>query len=139
MSDRPRFYIATRLERAADHREVSGRLAACGWVCSYDWTTHGSVQREGEARIAEVARAEEEGVRSADVVIVLLPGGRGTHAELGMAVALRKPIFVLADPVDGFFAQDERTCAFYHSPTVRRVEGGVGDLMDALREWRAHA
>lgn len=126
------FYIATRLENAAGHREIRDRLLQMGWACSYDWTVHGSVQREGKERIAEVARMEEAGVRSADIVIVLLPGGRGTQAELGMAIALRKPIFIFADPEHGFFAQDERTCAFYHAPTVHQIEGAAKGSFDRL-------
>jgi hypothetical protein len=30
-------------------------------------------------------------VRDADVLIVLLPGGYGTHVEIGAALALEKP------------------------------------------------
>ncbi len=127
-----RFYIATRLENAAQHLQVARILTAAGWELTYNWTVHGSVKREGEARIAEVAMAEAAGIAAADIVIVLLPGGRGTHCELGMAIALCKSIYILADPAAGFFAQDERTCAFYHSPTVRRVEGEILDLLEQV-------
>ena len=126
-----KFYIATRLENAEAHRQVARILTAAGWELTYDLTAHGSVQREGEARIAEVDAAKAAGSTAADVVIVLLPGGRGTHCELGMAIALCKSIFILADPESGFFAQDERTCAFYHSSNVHRVEGGILDLLEA--------
>lgn len=116
-----RVYIATALERAADHNRVRDVLVARGHAITYDWTAHGSVKDEGEARIAEVAALEAAGVRAADVVVVLLPGGRGTHAELGMAIALGKPIVVVGVPTGRFFEVGAPTCAFYYAPTVRRI------------------
>lgn len=113
-----KFYIATKLERAADHQEMRKQLEALGHEITYDWTTHGSVKNEGEQRIREVARAEFQGIKDADFVIVLLPGGRGTHCEIGIALGLGKRVIIVADPEHGFFAQDSRTCAFYHHPLV---------------------
>lgn len=117
-----RFYIATRLERAEIHNRVRDELVERGDVITYDWTKHGSVQREGHARIAEVAAAEMQGVADADVVIVLLPGGRGTHAELGMAIALGKFVIVVGLPSGDWFSDSGNTCAFYHAPKVTRFE-----------------
>lgn len=130
-----RFYIATGLERVADHQRVMRALHEVGHRITYSWAAHGSVQREGEARIREVALAEKAGVKEADFVVVLLPGGRGTHAELGMALAWNKPVFIQADPVCGFFSQDERTCAFYHDPLVVRVEGDDDALLRAISDY----
>jgi len=81
------IYVASGLARAADVREVHARLRAVGYAISYDWTAHGSVQRDGPARMQEVALAESNGVVGADMTLVMLPGGRGTHVELGMAIA----------------------------------------------------
>jgi hypothetical protein len=127
-----RVYIATRLERAADHQRLAALLRAAGHEITYDWTVHGSVQSEGPERIRDVAVAEARGVQEADCVIVLLPGGRGTHTELGMALAFGRPCIVAAEHAHGFFGDDGRTCAFYHHPLVRRVEGGVADVMHEL-------
>ena len=61
--------------------------------------------------------------------MALLPGGRGTHCELGMALAYAEctgaEVFVHAPDGSGFFEFDDRTCAFYHHPLVRRVVGGT--------------
>lgn len=128
-----RYYIATRLERAGDHNQLRDALGARGHEITYDWTTHGPVFRHGLARIREVAQLELEGVLAADFVVVLLPGGRGTHAELGMALATGKPVFLhqtiydLPDFVDedgcawprrspDLFEAVAETCAFYHAP-----------------------
>ena len=115
----PRFYVATTLENHAQHNAVRDRLHVIGHEITYDWTTHNSVWREGAARIAEVAVAELQGVVSADYVVVLLPGGRGTHCELGMALATGKPVAIYG--TDAQLGVSPETCAFYHHPLVRRL------------------
>lgn len=120
-------YIATRLERLEEAKGVEARLEALGLLATYRWWTHGSVKSEGVQRIREVAEAEAEGVAEADVVIVLLPGGRGTHTELGMAIALGKRIYLVGD--DG--GDDGKTCAFYHHPRVTRI-ATVNELLQEI-------
>lgn len=120
-----KYYIASGLENAAAVRSLKAKLDAAGWIHTYDWTVHGSVQKEGSERIAEVAVAETRGVGSADVVIVLLPGGRGTHVELGMAIALADAacvphIAIYSPDPDKDFGFGGTTCAFYHHPAVER-------------------
>lgn len=89
-----RFYIASSLDNAEQVKRVRDLLIEAGHVPSYDWTKHGSVQHGGPTLIAEVARLEANGVADADFVVGLLPGGRGTHVELGMAIALGKRVFL---------------------------------------------
>ena len=127
------FYLASGLENASQVSAVAARLRAAGWQQTYDWTVHGSVAGTGARRIAEVAAAESKGVMEADVVVVLLPGGRGTHVELGMAVGRGIPV-VLYHPDPAVFNNDtipsdssQRTCAFYFLPSVVRVNS-----LDAL-------
>jgi len=109
------YYIATKLERHAEHNIVRDSLAKQGWEISYDWTVHGPVWRDGKKRIQQVSVAETQGVLDADLVVVLLPGGRGTHTELGMAIAAGKPILLHSlDPA--LFEAGSETCAFYHHP-----------------------
>lgn len=126
-ADRPTVYIATRLERHADHNLVRDALERLGIGCSYDWTTHGPVFREGIPRIREVAKAEMDGVLQADAVVVLLPGGRGTHAELGAALAAGKPTVLHSLTPDLHLGATSETCAFYHHPLVIPVETDPGD------------
>lgn len=115
-----KFYIATALERAADHKFIKEALIAAGHEITYDWTTHGSVQDKPHTW-CDVAQNEINGVIDADVVIVLLPGGRGTHTELGIALGNATPIIIVGDQVDA----TGRTCIFYHDTTVRRVSDAL--------------
>jgi nucleoside 2-deoxyribosyltransferase len=63
-----------------------------------------------------VAVAEVEGVREADVLLVLLPGGFGTHVEIGVALALEKPIVIHAP--DRETLNTPYPCLFHYHPNV---------------------
>ncbi len=113
-------YIATRLENHVKYGEVRDALAKIGIEISYDWTTHGPVWRSGVRVIQKTALAEMQGVEDGDFCIVILPGGRGTHVELGMALAMKKKVLVLAESPETQAMQGAipETCAFYHHPNV---------------------
>jgi len=132
-----RFYIATTLKNSAQAMKLAGILQAAGHEPTYSWWEHGSVQAEGLERIAQVAGLEADGVRGADLVIVLLPGGRGTHTELGIAIGSRKPIFLLEDPTFGLLDRSYGdTCAFYYHPCVQRYTDEL-TLVATVASWRA--
>jgi hypothetical protein len=133
-----KFYIATGLERGEEAKSLANALAFMGHEITYAWWEHGSVQTEGELRIAEVAVSELDGVYKADLFIALLPGGRGTHTEFGAALVLRQHPFkkiVLVGPTE----QDGRTCAFYLHPSVDERFANVGELLAWLRGREAAA
>lgn len=114
-----RFYIATRLARHAEHNLIRDILVEAGHEITYDWTSHGSVKETCEERLTEVSEAELDGVRDADFVVVLLPAGRGTHAEIGIAEALHKPVYMHSVRPD-LFTTTSATCAFYWPRCVKR-------------------
>jgi len=131
------FYIASRLENADTVTKVSNVLKAAGHVHTYDWTKHGSVKDEGQDRIEEVAENEMRGVKGADIVIAILPGGRGTHAELGIALGNGCNNIIICAENDDAFQQDDRTCAFYWNKPITRVVGGMDVwLTEALSQAR---
>lgn len=128
-----RFYIASKLENAETVKRVATVLKAAGHTQTYDWTQHGSVKNEGDTRLRQVAENEKQGVREADMVIVLLPGGRGTHAELGMAAAFGKDIIICAED-DQMFQTDDRTCAFYWLYCTMQVTGPMDKWLAVILE-----
>lgn len=112
-----KFYIATSLSRVAAHHTVRDAIKKWGHEISYDWTLHGSVKSVSKERLREVALLELNGVSEADFVIVLLPGGNGTHLELGFAIAKEKKVFLhMEDPL--LCELGPQTNAFYHHPDV---------------------
>jgi nucleoside 2-deoxyribosyltransferase len=112
-----KYYIATSLQNVDAHNKLRDYLNQMGHEITYDWTHHGPVFQEGLDRLREVAELEGRGVSEAEIVIALWPGGRGTHVELGMAIALEKRVLLFSDKNEHHQACPE-TCAFYHHPRV---------------------
>ena len=112
------FYLASGLENREQASRIIRALERAGLTCTYDWTTHGSLQAHPQLW-HEVAAAELGGVIRADVVVVLLPGGRGTHCELGAAIRGGTPVVLVGKPEQ--LEADGRTCIFYHFAGVVKV------------------
>ena len=61
--------------------------------------------------------------KESDVVIIILPAGRGTHVELGMAIALNKKIYLYSNNKEEF--DIENTVAFYQIPSIQKITGDI--------------
>ena len=108
-----RFYFSTRKDRGAEAGALLAALKARGWERTFDWNEHRGSRTE---QYADLAVAELTGVRDADVLIVLLPGGFGTHVEIGAALALGKPVILHAP--DQKTLETPYPCIFHHHPGV---------------------
>lgn len=128
-----KFYLASGLDNVESARFFRDGLVRDGHEQTYDWTQHGAVAAHGIERIREVAAAEMHGVECADFVVVVLPGWRGTHFEMGAAHALGKPIFVYAPRFSLVDAHPD-TCAFYHLPGVRALSGDAVACLHGITE-----
>ncbi len=128
-----RFYVSTGIANIRRAVELAEVLKKRGHELTYDWMTHGDIRFEGEARMMEVAFNELRAVRDAELMIVLLPGGSGTHTELGVGIATRgnKRIILWSEKGDEF-NYDERTCAFYYHPCCERVICPFEELLARL-------
>lgn len=128
-----KYYIATSTARMPFHNLVREALAKFGHKITYDWTAHGSVRETNAARLQEVAHAEFEGILEADFVVVLLPGGKGTHAELGFSLGVKKRVFIHSEnPAD--FEPGPQVCAFYHHADVIRLVCPIEQLAGLVTE-----
>jgi nucleoside 2-deoxyribosyltransferase len=129
-----KFYIATSLSRAKAHNVVRDVLMECGHEISYDWTLPENKRPISNESLREIALLEVEGVSDSDFVIVLLPGGNGTHLELGISIAKGKRIFLHAEDPHTF-EPGPQTNAFYHHPDIIRLHcplPEVGMLVNSL-------
>jgi len=121
-----RFYVGTGLDNFERARELQKILTEAGHTITYDWTQHGSVQNLPEEERREIAQNEIEGIESADHVVLLLPGYRGTHTELGIAIGTfgsfegPKSITIWGESEEAFLVNG-KTCAFYHASCVTKV------------------
>src|ERR1035438_48618 len=109
-----RFYLSTRKDLSAEGAVLTEALKALGWECTFDWA---ALKDTGPSRYSEIAQAEIAGVREADVVLVLLPGGYGTHAEIGAALALGRPIIIHAPNQQ--VLDTPYPCVFHYHPGVK--------------------
>ena len=127
-----RFYIASRLGNYEQVRRLAGMLKQAGWVHTYDWTVHDLNVIPDLKMLKSIGRDEFQGVKDADVVIVLSPQGRGTHVELGMAIALNKAVYICHEDA-AYFQRSENNSAFYWLPNVKHFVGTVDALAKQLR------
>jgi nucleoside 2-deoxyribosyltransferase len=108
-----RFYLATRKDRATEANAIAEALKAQGWERTLTWS-----DQEGASPTAhaELAQAELRAVSEAEVLIVMLPGGYGTHVEIGAALALGKPV-ILHTP-DRKTLETPYPCVFHYHPGI---------------------
>ena len=113
-----RFYVGSSFSNIEEVRFMCNELIALGHTHTYDWT-----QNERAASIdalRSIGEEEVSGIQSADCVVILLPGGKGAHVELGIAIGTNKHVF-LYDLGDQMMNMEE-TRTFYHVNAVQRLE-----------------
>lgn len=118
-----KFYVASSFKNIPMVRAVSESLRSSGHHLTYDWTQN---ERASTATDLErIGQEERKAILEADVVIVLLPGGKGSHVELGLALALEKSIYLYSEAP---LSMSEST-TFYHLPEVRHVTGTLDEFL----------
>lgn len=123
-----KFYIGSGMKNCELVSKYANRLKEERWEQTYDWVKHvnGDVTRE---EMTEYATLEKQGIVDSDIVIIVLPAGRGSHIELGMALALKKKIFLCSPTREEF--NMENTVAFYELPSVVKL---VGTMEENVKE-----
>lgn len=126
-----KFYIGTSLSRAKEHNFVRDLLKQRGHELTYDWTLHGNMKSTTVEILNTIAHKELEGLLSADFVVILLPGGHGTHFELGAAIAAGKNVIIHSEE-KALFEPCQKTCAFYHFSDLSKVACPLEEIEDHL-------
>lgn len=72
--------------------KVAPYLKSYSFIHTYDWTQN--ERADSVDKLKTIGEAERIGVVDADFLIVLLPGEKGTHVELGMALAKHKRVYL---------------------------------------------
>jgi len=138
-----RVYVATAFHNRVARARVIDELRCRGHTITFDWAEHTDLPLE-EAGCCDIL-----GVREADVLIVLLPGGRGTHVELGIALGTDVPAVIVAmsEGIEGWIPgnADQGQCPFYVVPGVTLVDdveaalNYVDELAPAVWGTEGHA
>jgi len=70
---------------------------------------------------------------NSDVVVILLPAGRGAHIELGMSIALNKKTFLCSITEDEFSI--ENTVTFYELPNIVKLVGTADENIKEILKF----
>ena len=126
-----KFYVASSFKNIEKVRYVSKSLINKGYTQTYDWTKN--TRASTIADLKEIGRQERNAVLEADFIIVLLPAGKGSHIEWGIALGLGKRIYLYSqnDEVNSI----ETTSTFYHLSEVEICIGTIDELIAAVTRW----
>lgn len=90
-----KIYIASSLFNIERVQQLRDMFIEQGMEISYDWTTHGKL--EDLSKLKEAGINETRGVVECDILFMVFPARNGSHVELGIAIALNKPVVILAE------------------------------------------
>ena len=124
-----KFYIGSGFKNCELVNYYSKKLEENKWENTYNWTKNINKEITIED-LKEISKLEQKGISDSDVVIILLPAGRGTHIELGMALALNKRIFLCSETKEEFSI--ENTVNFYQLPSIVRLVGTVDENLKEI-------
>lgn len=116
-----KIYLASALENRANVEALADELIAAGHVITYRWSSHGpTTEMVGDYanNAARIAKLEANGVKDADLVIALLPGGRGTSTEIGIALGYGVEIWGVCDDWDVIL---KNPTVFLFHPSVQHM------------------
>ncbi|WP_201714024.1 nucleoside 2-deoxyribosyltransferase [Rossellomorea arthrocnemi] len=121
-----KFYIASSFKNKDLVRYVSERLKQSSFTHTYDWTKNERASTVEE--LQHIGQNEKDAIIDSNMVIIILPGGKGSHVELGIALALRKRVILYSpnDEVHDF----ANTTTFYHLPEVEKYSGSIDSLLE---------
>lgn len=121
-----KMYLATGYlnRNSFTYKRVFSALQEDGWGFTFDWASTETDSKDaelGHGYFKAVAEREAHAVSNCQVLGVVLPGGRGTHVELGMALAYEKPVVIFAPNPEDLLGGEEYQCMFYRLPAVHVV------------------
>lgn len=127
-----KFYVGSGMKNWELVNYYAKLLKENGWEQTYDWVKNISDDVSKDDMI-KYASLESHGIIDADVVIILLPAGRGAHIELGMSMALNKKIFLCSTTEEEFSILN--TVAFYELPKITQLVGNADDNVKKILNY----
>ncbi len=121
-----KFYIASSFANQEMVKKLSRLLMQKGHEQTYDWTMNSKA--DSAEALSTIGQLEKNAVSACDVFFILLPGGKGSHNELGLALAGEKKVFLFSET--DVFSDISMSTTFYHLPEVERVIGTLEDLAE---------
>lgn len=123
-----KFYVASSFKNKDTVRFVCQHLKNKGFIQTYDWTINERASTIDELK--NIGYEEREAVLESDFLIVILPAGKGSHIELGIALGQRKKIYLYSSV--GEINNIDTTSTFYHLPEVDNFFGTIENLLEKV-------
>lgn len=124
-----KFYVASSFKNIDKVRYVSEQLKSKGYIHTYDWTKNERALTVEELK--QIGQEEKKAVSESDFIVILLPAGKGSHIELGIALGLNKKV-ILYSPNNEEANDLAKTSTFYHLSEVVKFTGTIDDLVNFL-------
>jgi hypothetical protein len=125
-----KFYIASGFKNKQIVKTLAINIQlAHGWELTYDWTQNDTALTE--ETLADIGIKEFEAVKNSDVILVVLPGGKGCHTEMGIALGSNKQV-ILFDP-DRTLSNMHNATTFYFLPQIKHWNGEISELNSIIQ------
>lgn len=124
----PMIHVGTSYENGKLASKVMRLLGDAGFALTRDWTLF-------DSKSLDARRARMESFQQADGLVLLLPAGRSSHVELGMAIERGIPSVIYAPTVEHLAnTKDGRICSYYDHIGVK-ITHKLEEII-TLVEWR---
>ncbi|TCI26187.1 group-specific protein [Exiguobacterium sp. SH5S4] len=114
-----KFYIGSDFYNINHVRQLRDHFIEQGHTHTYDWTMNERAATIEDLR--DIGAKEFEAIRTSDFVVILLPAGKSSHVELGIALGADVPLFI--HDAANRFNDFEMTSTFYHLSSVTQLTG----------------
>lgn len=129
-----KYYIASSIANKEIVNLTIKSLNNLGFINTYNWTLN--EKADNKLKLKNIGIEELNAVKDADILIAILPGGKGTHIEMGIAIGFNKPVLI------AYFNKElisvDNSATFYHLDNVKHIlvteENIVDKLVKTLRE-----
>lgn len=123
-----KFYIASSFKNSEMVKVMAAQLKMEGFSHTYDWTIND--RADSMELLASIGESELSAVRNSDFLVILLPGGKGSHIEMGIALGLGKRVYLYSLKNDIY--EFDKTSTFYHVAGVTKFVGDIDSFMQFL-------
>lgn len=123
-----RFYIASSLKNKENVKLISERLKQEGFIHTYDWAQNGQITSIEQLR--DIGLKEMNAVKESNFIVVLLPAGKSSHIELGIALGndIKAYLYSQNDEMNDL----ENSSSFYHLNGIHKCKGSLEDLITII-------
>lgn len=125
-----KFYIGSGFKNVDKVNRLSSELQKFGWIHTYNWANIEGIGNETREDLINYSILELNGIDESDIVIIVLPAGRGTHIEFGYALAKGKKIILYSSNEEEFSLSN--TVNFYELDSIEKVIGDEDTLVKRL-------